>query len=249
MKRDIVTSAIGDRRSDPAAAAIVYPLAVTGISQVAFPGNANGQQLEVGGKLVGSKIIGQHSPTSSSSTASRRWTRTATPVTSPDPQLLPEPTLGDRPADNAAGSDVLEPRPEQRRDRAGDRQQHPGVHRAREAVRPRADRRAGPGRRGRQLGVRASTRTSRSRTRTSRRTAIASVRHLSLSQVDELISKYTDGRGLGFSASRASTCSSSTSRSTASAPEAMMTDDNAKDHRPLSAERSRCSAATSSAAR
>src|ERR1019366_1694429 len=38
---------------------IVFPLVITGISQVAFPGNANGQQVKVDGKLVGSKIIGQ----------------------------------------------------------------------------------------------------------------------------------------------------------------------------------------------
>jgi K+-transporting ATPase ATPase C chain len=38
---------------------LVYPLVVTGISQVAFPGNANGQRVTVGGKLVGSKLIAQ----------------------------------------------------------------------------------------------------------------------------------------------------------------------------------------------
>src|ERR1700684_2820020 len=38
---------------------LVYPLAITGISQVAFPGDANGQKVYVNGKLVGSKIIGQ----------------------------------------------------------------------------------------------------------------------------------------------------------------------------------------------
>src|ERR1700722_9244225 len=39
---------------------LVYPLVITGVSQVAFPGNANGQQIHLDGKLVGSKIIGQN---------------------------------------------------------------------------------------------------------------------------------------------------------------------------------------------
>jgi K+-transporting ATPase ATPase C chain len=37
-----------------------YPLLVTGASQVVFPGNANGQKVYVGSRLVGSKIIGQN---------------------------------------------------------------------------------------------------------------------------------------------------------------------------------------------
>ncbi len=38
---------------------IIYPLVVTGISQVIFPKEANGQLLESSGKMVGSRIIGQ----------------------------------------------------------------------------------------------------------------------------------------------------------------------------------------------
>ena len=38
---------------------IIYPLVVTGISQVIFPKKANGQLLESNGKVVGSRIIGQ----------------------------------------------------------------------------------------------------------------------------------------------------------------------------------------------
>jgi potassium-transporting ATPase KdpC subunit len=59
MKRDIVTSAIAIVVFT-VLLGLVYPLFITGVSQVAFPGNANGQQIKVGGKLVGSKIIGQN---------------------------------------------------------------------------------------------------------------------------------------------------------------------------------------------
>jgi K+-transporting ATPase ATPase C chain len=58
MRRDIVTSVIG-MIVLTVLLGLVYPLVITGVSQVAFPGNANGQKIYVNGKLVGSKIIGQ----------------------------------------------------------------------------------------------------------------------------------------------------------------------------------------------
>jgi len=38
---------------------VVYPLAITGISQVAFPGNADGSKVSLDGRVVGSSLIGQ----------------------------------------------------------------------------------------------------------------------------------------------------------------------------------------------
>jgi K+-transporting ATPase ATPase C chain len=38
---------------------IIYPLVVTGLAQVLFPKQANGQLIEKDGKVIGSRIIGQ----------------------------------------------------------------------------------------------------------------------------------------------------------------------------------------------
>ena len=38
---------------------LAYPLVMTGIAQVAFPGSANGSQIKRDGKVVGSKLLAQ----------------------------------------------------------------------------------------------------------------------------------------------------------------------------------------------
>jgi K+-transporting ATPase ATPase C chain len=58
MRRDLVSSAIAVLVLT-IVLGVAYPLLVTGISQVAFPGNANGSQLKVNGKVVGSKLLAQ----------------------------------------------------------------------------------------------------------------------------------------------------------------------------------------------
>jgi K+-transporting ATPase ATPase C chain len=103
MKRDIITSAIGILLLT-LVLGILYPLVVTGISQVAFPGNANGQRVDVAGKLVGSKIIGQQFATQVVKNGKPEVDKDGNPVTVPDPryfQSRPSPTV---PPYNAAAS-------------------------------------------------------------------------------------------------------------------------------------------------
>jgi K+-transporting ATPase ATPase C chain len=58
MKRNILTS-IWFTLVTTVIFGVIYPLVVTGMAQLLFHDRANGQLIERGGKLVGSRIIGQ----------------------------------------------------------------------------------------------------------------------------------------------------------------------------------------------
>jgi potassium-transporting ATPase KdpC subunit len=58
MKKNLVTSVLMTIATT-VLLGIIYPLVVTGLSQLLFPKKANGQFIEANGKIVGSRIIGQ----------------------------------------------------------------------------------------------------------------------------------------------------------------------------------------------
>jgi K+-transporting ATPase ATPase C chain len=58
MRRDLVSSILAVI-TITMLFGLAYPLAVTGVSQVLFPGRADGSKIERGGKLVGSRLIAQ----------------------------------------------------------------------------------------------------------------------------------------------------------------------------------------------
>ncbi len=58
MRRNLKI-AIGMTLATTVLLGVIYPLAVTGIAQLVFPNQANGQLIIRGGKLAGSKLIGQ----------------------------------------------------------------------------------------------------------------------------------------------------------------------------------------------
>lgn len=58
MKRNIITSILMTIVTT-ILLGLVYPLVVTALAQVLFPGKANGQMIVQGGKVIGSRIIAQ----------------------------------------------------------------------------------------------------------------------------------------------------------------------------------------------
>jgi potassium-transporting ATPase KdpC subunit len=197
MKRDIVTSIIGIVVLT-ILLGLVYPLVITGVSQVAFPGNANGQQIHLDGKLVGSKIIGQSfkSPVIGKNGKPKEEEELVTEADLRYFQSRPSATEGG--AYNAAASTFSNRGPNSTITKEADAE---NIKEYLELNRP-----YDPGLTTAKIPVDAvNTSGSNLDPEISQANAwiqahrIAAVRHLSLSVVDGLIAKYTSGRGLGFS--------------------------------------------------
>src|SRR5450755_1750777 len=103
MRKDIIRSARGIL-AFTLVLGILYPLVITGISQVAFPGNANGQKVYVAGKLVGAKIIGQQFTDQVVKNGKPQVDKNGNPVTTPDPKYFQTRPSATVPADNAAAT-------------------------------------------------------------------------------------------------------------------------------------------------
>jgi K+-transporting ATPase ATPase C chain len=200
MRRDIITSAIGILVLT-LILGILYPLAITGVSQVAFPGNANGQQVHVGGQLVGSKLIGQQfaEPVMNKKTGKPELDKNGNPVTTPDPRYFQTRPSATSPPDNAAASTFsnLGPNSVATEQAIASNIQayvqlngryYPGRLSAGNVPVDAADSSAS--------GIDPDISVANARIQAYR---VAAVRHLSLIEVNHMISTYTGGRGLGFS--------------------------------------------------
>ncbi len=199
LKKDILTSVLAILALT-LLCGILYPLVITGVSQVAFPGNANGQQVDVGGKLVGSKLIGQNFGRTviNPKTGKPKLDSNGNPVTTPDPryfQTRPSATL---PSDNAAatafsnlGPNSVATKQELVANIAAyiqlNRRYYPGRLTAAQVPVDAANSSAS--------GIDPDISVANAHIQAHR---IAAVRHLPLSTVNHLISTYTGGRGLGF---------------------------------------------------
>ncbi len=197
MKRDIISSAIGIVVLT-LLCGIVYPLVITGISQLTFPGNANGQRIYVHGKLVGSKIIGQQFAVQVVENGKPQVDEEGNPVTVPDPRYFQSRPSATIPPYNAAASTFSNLGPNNVATReafetnikaflALEKPYDPGLTVAQipvDAVNSSAS------------GLDPEISVANADIQAHR---VAAVRHLSLAAVMSLVAKYTDGRGLGFS--------------------------------------------------
>jgi K+-transporting ATPase ATPase C chain len=177
MKRDVITSAIAIVVLT-VLLGVVYPLVITGVSQVAFPGNANGQKVYVRGRLVGSKIVGQSFAGNSGYFQSR-------PSATTPPYSAAASTFSNRGPNSTrtAEADAKNLKAYLELERPYDR----GLTAAQvpvDAVNTSAS------------GLDPEISQANARLQAHR---VAAVRHLALLTVDGLIGKYTSGRGLGFS--------------------------------------------------
>src|ERR1700722_16863658 len=176
---------------------IIYPLLITGIGQLAFPGNSNGQQVHLDGKLIGSKEIGQQF-TDLVYKNGKVEMSDGEPVTTPDPRYFQTRPSGTVPADNAAATefanlgpnDVATKQAIQANEKTYltlNRPYDPGLTISKipvDAVDTSAS------------GIDPDIPQANAWIQAHR---IAAVRHLPLATVMSEISKYTGGRGLGFS--------------------------------------------------
>jgi potassium-transporting ATPase KdpC subunit len=197
MKRDVITSAIGIVLLT-LVLGILYPLLVTGISQVAFPGNANGQQVHVNGRLVGSKLIGQNFADQVVKNGKPQVDKNGNPVTNPDPKYFQTRPSATVPSDNAAATTFSNLGPNNVATEqaissniqaylALEKPYNPGLTAAKIPV-DAANSSAS--------GIDPDISVANADIQAHR---VASVRHLSLSTVMRLVNQYTGGRGLGFS--------------------------------------------------
>ena len=184
LKRDIITSAIGILVLT-LFLGILYPLVITGISQVAFPGNADGQMVYVNGKLVGSKIIGQNFALQVVKNGKPQVDKSGNPVTVPDPRYFQTRPSATVPPNNVATEQAIAANIKAYL--ALEKPYDPGLTVAKVPV-DAANTSAS--------GIDPDVSVANADIQAHR---IAAVRHVPMSTVLHLISQYTTGRGLGFS--------------------------------------------------
>lgn len=179
-----------------------YPLVVLGISQVLFPGAANGSKVTVNSKVVGSSLIGQNFGDQVYKNG-KPVTMNGEPVTNPDPRYFQSRPSATVPAYNGAASTFSNLGPNNTATETAidgniqtylglnkgpnGRLYDPAIRSAAQVPVDAADSSAS--------GLDPDISVANAKIQAYR---IAAVRQLTLATVDSLVSKYTTGRSLGF---------------------------------------------------
>ncbi len=175
LRRDLLTSLIAIV-AFTALLGLGYPLLVTGISQVAFPGASNGSLVhDAGGHAIGSRLLGQDFK------GDPRYVQSRPSQTTYDPSATAFSNAGPNGADTRAAI-AQNARAYLKLERPYD----PALTRA--AIPPDAVQTSAS-------GVDPHISPANARIQAHR---IAATRHLSLAHVNDLIAAHTDGRGVGL---------------------------------------------------
>jgi K+-transporting ATPase ATPase C chain len=192
-----------------------YPMLVTGVSQVVFPGKADGSLIKRDGVVVGSALIGQQFYENVIGANGKVDMSKGSPVTQPDPKYFQTRPSGTDPADNAEYTEFADYGPnstvtlaalrgniqiylcmnariafttcDNKGFSASDGLYDPNVTKASEIPVDGVDTSAS--------GVDPDISVANAKIQAYR---VAAVRQLSLATVDRLVSQYTTARSLGF---------------------------------------------------
>jgi K+-transporting ATPase ATPase C chain len=198
MRRDVISSVIGVLLFT-LLLGIVYPVFIEGVSQLTFPGNANGQRIYLHGKLTGSKIIGQNFGTPVLEKNGKPKEVKGAVVTEADPRYFQSrPSATEGGAYNAAASTFSNHGPNSTRTAEADEENIKSYLELNKAYDPRLTVAKIPVDAVNTSGSNLDPQISEANARIQAH-RIARLRRLSLSRVDSLIAKYTSARGLGFS--------------------------------------------------
>jgi K+-transporting ATPase ATPase C chain len=194
MKKNLTTSAIAVVLFT-LVLGVAYPLLVTGVSQVLFPGSSNGSQIERGGAVVGSRLLAQDFTRPVLDAGGKpKMDAQGNPVTEGDPKYFqPRPSATGW---SPSATFFANRGPNQRSTRDFHKQQldaylalerpyDPGLTAAQVPVDAVTDSAS---------GVDPHISVANSSVQAAR---VAAVRHLPIDQVRALVARYTDGRSLG----------------------------------------------------
>jgi potassium-transporting ATPase KdpC subunit len=197
MRRDLITSAIAIVVLT-ILLGVVYPLLMTGVSQVVFKGKADGSLIKVNGKVVGSALIGQQFADQVVKNGKPQVDKSGNPVTNPDPRYFQSRPSATVPPYNAAATTFSNLGPNDKATEQAISSKIQAYLWLEKRYVPTLTAGQVPVDAANSSGSGIDPQISQANARIQAH-RVAAVRHLPLAQVMQLISQHTQGRGVGFS--------------------------------------------------